>query len=540
MVMGDAVIEPDEDFTVTLSNPSMGAVIAITAANGTILNDDGGPSSLSIAATDAVKAEGNAGATSFTFTVTRSNNPAGTATVDFAVSGAEVNGADFVGGVLPTGTVTFADGVTTQTITIMVMGDMTVELNENFTVTLSNPSAGAVIATPAANGTILNDDGSNVGLSISAVGGGPGEDIVNIFNSLTGALLATITPYPGFFGGIRTAVADVNGDGVLDVITGTGSGGGPHIKVFSGADNFVTELFSFFAFNDPNFSGGVYVAAANFNPGTGTGQDGVADIVVSADAGGGSRVTVYNGTPVPLGSVPSVRQDFFAYGAAFFGGVRVGTGDINGDGIPDIITGAGDGGGPHVRVFDGSLMQITPTPTDIGGPLGSFFAFDPNFAGGAFVSSGDINGDGRDDIIVGAGAGGGPRVSVFATTLPNYGDVNNQRIIILDFFAFPSNFAGGVTVGSTEGPDADSIDDIIVGAGPGGGPAVGIYHGDFSGGTPGVAVQDASFFGMDPTFVGGVFVSGGVIDASSSGTLSSNAAILDDLFSNGDLLDALS
>jgi hypothetical protein len=289
-------------------------------------------------------------------------------------------------------------------------------------------------------------------------------------------------------------------------------------------------LFSFFAFNDPNFSGGVFLAAANFNPS----EDGNADIVVSADAGGGSRVTVYNATPVPLGSVPTIRQDFFAYGANFFGGVRVGTGDINDDGVDDIITGAGDGGGPHIRVFDGSLMQITPTPTDIGGPLGSFFAFDPNFAGGVFVAGGDINGDGRDDIIAGAGQGGGPRVSVFATTLPTYNDVNNQRTILVDFFAFPSDFAGGVTVGSTQGSDDDGIDDIVTGAGPGGGPAVRIFSGD-----TGTAVELDSFFAFDPTFSGGVFVGGGVDGPPSIFSPSSFDDILDGLFGDDDTLDSL-
>ena len=501
-------------------------MIATAAANGTIQNDDSN-ASLAIAATDAVKAEGNQGSTSFTFTVTRSTNTIGTTTVDYAVTGSAVTAADFVGGVLPSGTVTFADGETTQTIAILVNGDTTVEGNEDFTVTLSNPSVGSVIATDTASGTIQNDDQIS---SIMAVGSGPGGQTVQVYNALTGALRATLTPYPGFMGGIRTAVADVNGDGVLDVITATGPGGGPHIKVFSGADNFVTELFSFFAFGDPNFSGGVYVAAANFNPGTGTGQDNFADIVVSADTGGGSRVTVYNGTPLPLGSVPTVRQDFFAYGAAFFGGVRVGTGDINGDGIPDIITGAGDGGGPHIRVFNGAGSQITPTPTDIGGPLGSFFAFDPNFAGGAFVASGDVNGDGRDDIIVGAGAGGGPRVTVFGTSQAVYTATNNMRTTIVDFFAFPSNFAGGVTVGSTQGSDADGIDDIITGTGPGGGPAVGVWSGD-----TGSAVQLASFYAFAPTFPGGVLVSGGVNTQSSSSSLSS----LDSLFADEDLLGSL-
>ena len=66
--------------------------------------------------------------------------------------------ADFTGGVFPTGTVSFAAGETSKTITVNVAGDSTVESAENFTVTLSNPSAGTAIGTAAATGTILNDD----------------------------------------------------------------------------------------------------------------------------------------------------------------------------------------------------------------------------------------------------------------------------------------------------------------------------------------------------------------------------------------------
>ncbi len=340
-------------------------------------------------------------------------------------------------------------------------------------------------------------------ISLTVVGGGPGEDNVNVYNALTGDLLATITPYPGFFGGIRTAVGDVNGDGVLDVITAAGPGAGPHVKVFSGADNFVTELFSFFAFN-PNFTSGMFVAAANFNPG----EDDNADIVVGADAGGGSHVIVFNGTDL------SVRQSFFAYGTTFGGGVRVGTGDITGDDIPDIITGAGAGAGPHVRVFDGSLMQMTLTPVDIGGPLGSFFAFPSNFAGGVFVAGGDVNGDGRDDVIAGAGAGGGPAVKAFS-------GLTGAELV--SFFAFPSTFGGGVTVGTTQGPDGDGIEDIIVGAGPGGGPAVKIIS--VASGTP---VELASFFAFAPTFSGGVFVSGAAVGADGGSLLFGGGEIAGD------------
>jgi hypothetical protein len=114
---------------------------------------------LSIAATDANKLEGGAGTTTpFTFTVTRSGDTSGAATVNFAVAGAgklPSDTSDFFGGTFPTGTVTFNPGVTSQVITINVVGDNPppLETNELFSVTLSN-AVGASITTATAMGTI--------------------------------------------------------------------------------------------------------------------------------------------------------------------------------------------------------------------------------------------------------------------------------------------------------------------------------------------------------------------------------------------------
>jgi hypothetical protein len=164
-VTGDATVEGDETFTVTLSDPSDGASIIDGSATGTILNDDSNPASLSIAATSANKAEGQSGSSAFTFTVTRTGDLSGASSAQWAVAGAAVNAADFTGGVVPTGTVSFAAGEGSKVISIHVAGDTAVESNEAFSVTLSNASAGTVIGTASANGRIRNDDAS---LSIAA------------------------------------------------------------------------------------------------------------------------------------------------------------------------------------------------------------------------------------------------------------------------------------------------------------------------------------------------------------------------------------
>jgi hypothetical protein len=81
--------------------------------------------------------------------------------VNYAVTGSgasPANALDFEGSVLPSGTLSFAPGVTSQLITVNVLGDTTVESNEGFTVSLSSPSSGSVISNASATGTILNDD----------------------------------------------------------------------------------------------------------------------------------------------------------------------------------------------------------------------------------------------------------------------------------------------------------------------------------------------------------------------------------------------
>lgn len=116
---------------------------------------------LSLSAVDADKPEGDSGTTEFIFAVNRSGNTELVTEVDWSVTGSGVSPADendFVGGVLPSGTVSFAAGETHKTIIVPVAGDLEVEPDEQFTVTLSSPAAETLITQATAVGVIRNDD----------------------------------------------------------------------------------------------------------------------------------------------------------------------------------------------------------------------------------------------------------------------------------------------------------------------------------------------------------------------------------------------
>ncbi|HYH67025.1 MAG TPA: autotransporter-associated beta strand repeat-containing protein, partial [Urbifossiella sp.] len=119
-----------------------------------------------------------------------------------------------------------------------------------------------------------------------AVGAGQaGGNTVRVYNP-DGSLKVEVPAFEGnVSGGVRTATADVNGDGVADLVVGTGPGTVAEVRVFDGSTG--QRLSTTLPFAD--FQGGVFVAAADFN------NDGFDDIVITPDEGGGPRVSIYSG-----------------------------------------------------------------------------------------------------------------------------------------------------------------------------------------------------------------------------------------------------
>ena len=200
-VIGETAIESDETFTVTLDSPT-NATLSRSVATGTILNDD--LPALSIA--DSSVTEGNSGTATMTFTVTMSTSSPQTVTVNYATAnGTATAPGDFTA---TSGTLTFPSGTTSQTFTVPVVGDTTVEADETFTATLTNPS-NATFTRSQATGTITNDEVPTLSInSASVTEGNFGSTSANFTVTLSQASPLTVTVGYNTTPGTATAGAD--------------------------------------------------------------------------------------------------------------------------------------------------------------------------------------------------------------------------------------------------------------------------------------------------------------------------------------------
>lgn len=250
----------------------------------------------------------------------------------------------------------------------------------------------------------LNKDGDDEIITGPATGL---ESDIKIFDK-DGKFLSHFLAYPAFYrGGVNIATADLNSDGKYEIITAPASGYKSEIKIFTGEGEL---LRSFLAYPE-SFKGGASVAVGDVmgNSGleivTGTGKSGIPQVKIFSDSGKllntflADKREMATGLRIALldidgnvrrrqseilitrqsGSHPAkitdykgaVRREWLMYSRSFRGDVKAVTADINADGIKEIISYPGPGGGPHLRFFN-----------HLGNLQNSFYAYSSEFDGG--------------------------------------------------------------------------------------------------------------------------------------------------------------
>lgn len=236
-------------------------------------------------------------------------------------------------------------------------------------------------------------------------------------------------PRNGFFAqrddapsGAQTIVTDLAQDGSTSIVTAAKG----TVTVQTGSRRVTFRPFG------ASYVGGLSIAVGNVN------FDKSLEIIVGRDKAKPSDVRTFSKEGKQLIA-------WTAYTPTFAGGARVAIGDLDGDGLREIVTGAGPGGGPHIRLFktDGKVWG------------GSFFAFGENDRGGVSVAVGDVDGDKKAEIIVGSGEGAVPRVRIF----------DHRGTLKREFSLGTKPLLGGISVTAAD-TDGDGLAEVVVGGLP--------------------------------------------------------------------------
>ncbi|WP_162667322.1 FG-GAP repeat protein [Gemmata massiliana] len=352
----------------------------------------------------------------------------------------------------------------------------------------------------------------------AAAGGAPH---VQVFDG-SGAVIRSFYAYDASFtGGVRVAMADLNGGGTPDLITAPGPGGGPEIRIFSGESGYTQQIADYFAF-DSSDRGGVYVAAGDVN------GDGFGDVVVSGfdRASMSAKVRVFSAFLSQM--LPSGIQDYNPWGTGnnYVPGFPVAVGDTDGnDGHSEIIVGNPGGNynvhtdyfgyvattgqydrvrvedPPDAKVYDyftasveqnldfglfSSSQPVFVTPP----PLNFIYNYQTQYNQPVMVGAGDIDGDGKADVVAGASS-----TTSLASKLFYKRTTTNA---ISSFNPFGSS-NGTVSV-AVRNIDGLGTAEVLVGSGAGIASAVNVYN--YSWGNLGLLRTQSPYGG----FNGGVWV----------------------------------
>ncbi|MCI0702399.1 MAG: hypothetical protein L0241_15055 [Planctomycetia bacterium] len=237
---------------------------------------------------------------------------------------------------------------------------------------------------------------------------------VTVFADGKGTVAHNFLAYDkNFTGGVRVDMADLNGDGAPELVVAPGPAKvkvALPVRVFDGRDmNLLVEFIPF-----QNWTNGLHVAALDLM------RDGRSVVAVTAE--GTQHVKVFD-----LAQGKEI-DSFFVHDQKVTGGVRLGWGDVNGDGTPDLLTVNGPSTNmvTTVKVFNGKNREV----------LAEFPAVDNKYRGGAFIAGADVTGNGQANPVIGLDAGAVPLVRVFDT----------KGKVLVEWLAYDERFRGGVRV----------------------------------------------------------------------------------------------
>jgi hypothetical protein len=209
-----------------------------------------------------------------------------------------------------------------------------------------------------------------------------GKDAVVLLGDLQSRIVPAVTPETPTTPVAPTPTPASTKSATGTVIKDSTFKNGAFVRVFNSLGNQLQN--GFFAY-DSRYPGGAQIISTDLD------NDKIYETLVNSNG----TITIYRGD--------KILKSFKPFDGKFKGDISLSVADLEGDGNKEIVIGAGIGGGPQVRIFnkDGRLLN------------GGFFAYDRNFRGGVNIAAIDLNGDGTYEIITGAGNGGGPQVRIF-------------------------------------------------------------------------------------------------------------------------------
>jgi len=248
-----------------------------------------------------------------------------------------------------------------------------------------------------------------------AVGANTGsQPRVTVYSDEKGTVAANFFPYDvKFDGGVRVNIADLNGDGIPELIVAPGPSktmSGLPVRVYDGRDLKLLVEFVPFA----GWKGGLFAVGADLT------KDQRSLVAINAEDT--QHVKVFD-----LAQGKEI-ESFFVNDQKLTGGVRIAYADVNGDGLPDLLAVNGPGNAvTKVKVFSGKDRKV----------LAEFPVLDNKYRGGGFIAAADLTGNGLANPVVGFDAGTVPLVRVY----------DQKGKMLAEWRAYDENFRGGVRVG---------------------------------------------------------------------------------------------